>query len=57
MCSKEIGLHVHNMVVILGSIVNMIGEGLYDQSVSTTMFSWVMIRNAFELVTLGGEWL
>ena len=45
------------MVVILGSIVNMIGEGLYDQSVSTTMFSWVMIRNAFELVTLGGEWL
>ena len=40
MCSKEIGLHVQNMISILNPIVNVIGGGevhLYDHLMSTGM--------------------
>jgi hypothetical protein len=32
---KEIGLHAQHMIIILGSIVNIIGEDLYDHLMST----------------------
>ena len=35
MCLREIGLHAQNMLTILGSVVNMIGGGLYDHLMST----------------------
>ena len=36
-------LHVHNMVIIVGSIVNMIGRGdLYDHLMSSRVFTFIM---------------
>ena len=41
-CLKEIGLHAQNMLSILGSMVNMIGEDLYDHLMSTRIFILIM---------------
>ena len=45
-CLKEIGLHVHNMIIILDSIVNIIG-GRWDQSgylMSTMILTLIMTK-------------
>ena len=38
-CLKEVGLRAQNMVTILGSIVNMIGEDLYDHLIRMRMLT------------------
>ena len=38
---KEIGLHAQNMLTILGSIVNVSGETLYDHLMSTRIFTLI----------------
>lgn len=44
-CLKEIGFRARNMITILGSIVYIIGGGgLYDQLMSTTIFTLTMNR-------------
>ena len=45
-CLKEIGLHVHNMIIILDSIVNIIG-GRWDQLgylMSTMILTLIMTK-------------
>ena len=38
MCSEDIGLHVQNMLAILGSIMNIIGGDLYDHLINMRIF-------------------
>ena len=38
-CLKEVGLRAQNMVTILGSIVNMIGEDLYNHLIRMRMLT------------------
>ena len=40
--SKEIGLCTHNMLIILGSIINIIRGDLYDHLVATRIFTLIM---------------
>jgi hypothetical protein len=44
---KEIGLHVQNMITILGSIVNSIGRDLYDHLMSTIIFT---LKNKIDII-------
>lgn len=39
-CLKEIGLHAQNMIIILGSISNIIGGDLDDQLMSSRIFTF-----------------
>ena len=55
MCIDEIGLHVQNMLIILGSLVNMIfffGGGVYDHLMSMIFFHLDKIRYLYELCKL-----
>ena len=58
---KEIGPHAQNVITILGSIVNIIGEDLYDHLMSTriTLLMNIMIRrdlNFMRKVTTAWIW-
>ena len=44
---KEIGLHVQNMITILGSIVNYIGRDLYDHLMSMIIFT---LKNEIDII-------
>lgn len=60
MSLKEIGLHAHNMIAILDSIVNIIG-GRWDMLgclMSTTILMLIMTKiHAYELHKLRGHGL
>lgn len=45
MCFKETGLHVQNMIFILGSKANIkaLGGGIYDHLVSTRFFTLIVV--------------
>jgi hypothetical protein len=42
MCLKEIRLHAHNMLTILGSMVNTTGGDLYDRLMSMRIFTLII---------------
>ena len=42
MCLKEIGLRTRNMLIILGSIVNMIGGDVCDHLMSMRFFTVII---------------
>ena len=42
MCAQEIELRTQNMLTILGSIVNIISGGIYDNLISTRIFTLIM---------------
>lgn len=51
MCLQDVGLHFLNMVIITGSIVNILGSGegdVYDHLVSQRLFTmkmkWIFIQ-------------
>ena len=44
MCLKEIGLHVQNVMIILGLVVNIIEENLYDHFTSTRIFTLMLSK-------------
>jgi hypothetical protein len=49
-CLREIGLRAHNMLIILGSFVNMIGGSLYDRlNEHENLSLWQRIRYPYEL--------
>ena len=63
---KEIGLHAHIMLTILGSLVNMIGgvgRGLYDQLMSWRIFTLIMNKifiralNFTRQMAMGTVWI
>ena len=42
-CFKEIGLRAQNMIIIIGSNINIIGgQGVYDQVMSVRVFTLIM---------------
>ena len=45
MCLKEVGLQAQNTVTILGSIINIIWEDLYDHSMTTRIFALISNNN------------
>ena len=42
---KKIVLRAQNMLTISGSIVNVIGEDLYDHLMSTRIFSLIFLKD------------
>ena len=57
-CSKEVGLCAQIMIIIIDSIGNIIRGDLYDQSMSTIIFTFIINNmNLYELQFFWGNWL
>ena len=57
MCLKEVGLHAQSMLIILGSIVNMIRGDLYDRLLSTRITTLITNKIFIWALQIWGKWL
>ena len=57
MCSKAIGLHVENLLIILNLIIVRIGRGVYNHSRTKRIFTLTMNRIFTRDPQIWGKWL